>query len=249
LTFQPNKIVGFFHGIDPATQGDYYVDVVHVLTEKPQLMNEEDSNRYKWLPFLIDIMRLKHRDPNELIDLQIKSFNKYPPHIAHIDASREDFLTNALIRKYGETKIIPIKFTNSGASNVKFHLKQIGYSYLNAGYNWPNDTLIETTHPRFAKLLRILKKEMMHEQVEHTKNGRVTFNHPIGKHNDTVHGWELSLDAVMGFQQKNLGYQKRKIEQQAFEATHADIYADYTEEEYVEDEIYDRNMGKSFVAN
>ncbi len=89
----------------------------------------------------------------------------------------------------------------------------------------------------------------MHEQVEHTKNDRVTFNHPIGKHNDTVHGWELSLDAVMEFQQKNLGYQKRQINEEAFRATHEDIYKDYPEEEYVEDEIYDRSMGKSFISN
>jgi len=79
MTFQPNKIVGFFHGIDPATQGDYYTDVVHVLTEKPHLINEEDRTQYKWLPFLVDIMRLKHRDPNELTDLQIRNFNRYPP--------------------------------------------------------------------------------------------------------------------------------------------------------------------------
>ena len=245
MTLQPNPIVGFFHGIDPATQGDYYTDIIHVLTEKPKLLNEEDPNRYKWLPFLIGIMRLKHRDPNEIIDLQVRSFNKYPPHIAKIDASREDFLTNALIRKYGETKIMPVKFLNSGQSNVKFHLKQVGYNYLNAGYSWPNDMIIEESQPRFAKLLRILKKEMMHEMVEYTANQRVTFKHPIGKHNDLVHGWELSLDAVMEFQQKNLGYEKRKIDNQAFKQTHDEIYKDYPTEEYEEDEIFDRIMGSN----
>jgi len=33
----PMPIVGFFHGIDPATKGDYYTDFVHVLTEKPKI--------------------------------------------------------------------------------------------------------------------------------------------------------------------------------------------------------------------
>jgi len=125
LTFQPQPIQGFFHGIDPATKGDYYVDIVHVLPQKPKLINTEDITKYKWLPFICGIMRLKNRDPNEMIDLQIKMFNKFPPHIAKIDASREDFLSNALMRKYGESKILPVKFTNSGASNVKFHLKQV----------------------------------------------------------------------------------------------------------------------------
>lgn len=245
MTFQPNKIVGFFHGIDPATQGDYYTDVVHVLTEKPKRFNEEDTTQYKWLPFLIGIMRLKHRDPNEIIDLQIRNFNKYPPHIAKIDASREDFLTNALVRKYGESKILPVKFVNSGQSNVKFHLKQVGYNYLNAGYNWPNDMIIEESRPRFAKLLRILKKEMMHEMVDYTANERVTFKHPVGKHNDLVHGWELSLDAVMEFQQKNLGYEKRRIDNSVFKQQHEDIYKDYPTEEYEETEIFDRPMGST----
>lgn len=248
MTFQPNKIIGFFHGIDPATQGDYYVDVVHVLTEKPRLINEEDPNRYKWLPFMVDIMRLKHRDPNEIVDLQIRMFNKYPPHLTHIDASREDFLAGAYIRKYGESKIIPIKFTNSGSSNVKFKLKQVGFSYIDSGYNWPDPFAIEKTHPRLAKLIKILKKEMLHEQVEHTPSGRITFNHPIGKHNDIVHGWELSLEAVMEFQQRNLGYQKRRTEEEAFQMTHADIYADYPTEEIEEDEVFDR-VGKSFALN
>ncbi len=213
------------------------------MTQKPKLINEEDPNRYKWLPNLAGIMRLKHRDPNEIIDLQVKMFNKFPPHLAKIDSTREDFLSNALMRKYGESKIIPVKFMNTGQSNTKFHLKQIGYSYLNSGYQWPNATVIEKSQPRFAKLLRILKKEMMHEQVDYTaKSGRITFSKPPGKHNDLVHGWELSLDSVMTFQEKNLGYEKRKIENQIFQTQHEKIYEDYPTEDYVEDEIFDRPL-------
>lgn len=224
---QPNPIAGFFHGIDPATKGDYYVDVVHVLPAKPKLTLLQPGQKFKWIPYLCYIMRLKKMDPDDMIDQQIKLFNKFPPLFAKIDTSREDFLTNALQRKYGESKIIPVKFLNSGTSNTKFHLKQVGYSFIQAGYEWPNDlTLEQNGYYRFAKLMRLLKKEMMHELVTKTDSGRISFGHPAGKHNDLVHGWELSLDAVMEFQQKNLGYEKRKNEQKAFDTMQGEIYND-----------------------
>lgn len=224
---QPNPIAGFFHGIDPATKGDYYTDVVHVLPAKPKMDLTKPGEKYKWVPYLCYIMRLKKMDPDDIIDHQIKIFNRFPPLFCKIDTSREDFLTNALQRKYGESKIMPVKFLNSGTSNTKFHLKQVGYSYIKAGYEWPNDiTLEEHGYYRFAKLMRLLKKEMMHELVTKTDTGRISFGHPAGKHNDLVHGWELSLDAVMEFQQKNLGYEKRKNEQKAFDTMQGEIYND-----------------------
>lgn len=223
---EPHNIVGFFHGIDTATQNDYYTDVVHVLTEKPKLANTE-SERFSWNPFLCGILRLKKMEPNEMIDTQIRFFNRFPPFRAQIDSSREEFLVNALIKKYGESIVIPTKFLNAGATNVKFDLKQIGFSYLDGGYEWPNDVEIEKTHPRLAKLIRILKKEMIHEQVEYTANGRITFNEPPGRHNDLVHGWELSLKGVMEFQQKNLGYELRKPEHSEYAHSMDDIYKDY----------------------
>lgn len=203
-------LAGFFHGIDPATKGDYYTDIVHVLTQKPTLNRGNDNERFTWLPFLVGAMRLKHMSPDQIIDHQIQMFNKFPPTYVKIDASREEFLANALVRKFGESTIIPVKFMNTGSSNTKFQLKQIGFNYLDAGYQWPNVTELEKTLPRFAKIVKILHKEMKHEQVEFTDSGRVTFKHPIGKHNDLVHGWELSLDAVMEYMEKNLGYEKRK---------------------------------------
>lgn len=236
------RIVGFFHGIDLATQNDYYTDVIHVLPEKPQLENEA-GKRYTWNPFLCGIMRLKKMEPNEMIDTQIKTFNKFPPFNAQIDSSREEFLANAMLKKYGESIITPVKFLNQGATNIKFDLKQIGYSYLHAGYQWPDDIKIEKIHPRLAKLIRILKKEMIHEQVQYTQTGRLTFNEPIGKHNDLVHGWELSLKGVMEFQEKNLGYELRKPENPAYATITDEIYADYEEEETVPDEIYEKGAG------
>jgi len=237
---EPQKIVGFFHGIDTATQNDYYTDICHVLTEKPKLTNTE-SERYTWNPYLCGIMRLKKMEPNLMIDTQIKFFNKFPPFMVQIDSSREEFLVNAMMRKYGESIIIPNKFINSGASNTKFDLKQIGYSYLHAGYQWPNDIEIEKTHPRYAKLIRILKKELVHEQVQYTQSGRITFNEPAGKHNDLVHGWELSLKGVMEFQQKNLGYELRRPEHQEFANSMQDIYKDYpTDEDTGSDDVMDR---------
>ena len=236
------KIVGFFHGIDTATQNDYYTDVVHVLPQKAPRINE-DADRYKWLPYLVGIYRIGKREPNEIIDLQIQKFNKFPPFKCCIDATREMFLVNALTRKYGESIIEPVKFMNAGNSNTKFQLKQIGYAYLHSGYQWPDDIAIEKTHPRLAKLIRILKKEMLHEQMEYTPSGKITFNEPVGRHNDLVHGWELSLKAVMEFQQKNLGYEKRKPEHNEYSNIVDEIYKDYPTEEIISDKIYDQNPG------
>ena len=212
--YQPQPLAGFFHGIDPATKGDYYTDIVHVLTQKPMLTSPNSQDRYTWLPFLVGAMRLKHRSPDEIIDQQIKMFNKFPPTYVKIDSTREEFLSNALVRKFGESTIQPVKFMNSGSSNTKYQLKQVGYNYLNSGYQWPDVTELEIQLPRFAKIIKILQKEMKHEQVDFTDSGRVTFKHPIGKHNDLVHGWELSLAAVMEYQEKNLGYEKRKNKNQ-----------------------------------
>jgi|SRR6185312_13117755 len=242
---QPNKIQGFFHGIDPATKGDYYTDVVHLLTEKPRTTAIEQAKDYKWIPFLVDIVRLKKREPNDIMDIQVRLFNKYPPMRATIDSTREDFLSSALIRKYGETRIIPMKFANSGNSNTKFKLKQLGFAYIDAGYEWPDPILLEKKFPRFAKLLRILKKEMMMEQVKYTENNRVTFQHPVGKHNDLVHGWEMSLNSVMEFQKRNLGFEKRATsDANTYKTVAEDIYKNYSmpseDEEEDDSAIYDR---------
>lgn len=241
----PASIVGFFHGIDVASQNDFYTDMVHVLTEKPKFPTPQ-SQKTIWLPSLVGIFRTHHRSPDEIIDLQIKMFNRFPPMLAKIDSTREDFLANALVRKYGESRILPVKFLNSGSSNTKFHLKQVGFSYLDAGYEWPDTDILEKNNqPKFAKLVRILKKEMLHEQVKFTSNGRPTFDHPVGKHNDMVHGWELSLDAVMEFQQKNLGYEKLKPANPAFNTIMDDIYKEYPSDEYQPNAVYDQEMSNS----
>lgn len=239
-------LVGFFHGIDVATQNDYYTDIVHALTAKPRDIGDPNFKRVIWLPSLVGIMRVNHKPPDVIIDMQIEMFNRFPPMNAQIDSSREIFLANAMERKYGESKITPVKFGNSGNSNTKFELKQLGFSYLDAGYEWPDTNLLEEAgHVKSAKLFKILKKEMMHEQVTFTSGGRVSFDHPIGKHNDLVHGWELSLKGVMEFQQKNLGYEKRKNKPMPV-ATQADtIYENYPTEEISSDAVYDRSFGKS----
>lgn len=81
---------------------------------------------------------------------------------------------------------------------------------------------------------------MLHEQVKYTNNDRVTFDHPAGKHNDMVHGWELSLEAVMEFQKRNLGYEKQKPEKPKFKMQTDDIYKDYPTEETLENETFDQ---------
>lgn len=224
---QPNKLAGFFHGIDPATQNDYYTDVVHALAEKPHRLAGVKASSFKWVPFLVGVMRMRKQDPNDMMDFQITMFNRFPPTFATIDSSREDFLTAGIQRKYGDTKIIPMKFGNVGSMNTKFQLKQLGYSYINAGYEWPNIIELETTNPKLAKVVRILQKEMMMEQVKFTETDRVTFSHPVGKHNDLVHGWEMSLNSVMTFQKKNLGFERRGIDNPLYNDMLNNIYKSY----------------------
>ncbi len=246
---EPASIVGFFHGIDVASQNDYYTDIIHVLTSKPKLQPGDNRDRPIWIPFLASMFRINHQPPDVIIDLQIKLFNKFPPTIAKIDTSREDFLANALVRKYGETRIIPVKFVNSGNSNTKYQLKQRGFSYLDAGYEWPKMNVLEKKQPKFAKLVKILKKEMLHEQVKYTSGERITFDHPIGKHNDMVHGWELSLDAVMEFQQRNLGYEKMRSVKSEFKTVQDEMYEDYPTDEYIPQEIYEQSGGSNSLPD
>jgi hypothetical protein len=208
---QPNKLAGFFHGIDPATQNDWYTDIIHLLTRKPHRIAGKTGAEYKWIPFMVGAMRMRKQDPNDMMDFQIKMFNKFPPTFITIDATREEFLSSAITRRYGESRVKALKFSNSGTSNTKFQLKQIGYSYIESGYEWPDTTVLERTQPKLAQIVRILQREMLHEQVKYTDNGRVTFTHPVGKHNDMVHGWEMSLYSVMEFQKKNLGFVKTQI--------------------------------------
>ena len=242
---EETSVAGFFHGIDPASKNDYYTDIVHMLTSKPKLDVSQPENRFTWVPFLVGAMRLKHRDPNEIMDLQVKMFNKFPPNIVKIDSSREDFLANAMIRKYGEKTVFPVKFLNSGNSNTKYHLKQIGYSYIHAGYQWPNQLELEKTHPNLAKIIKILQIEMKHEQVTYTDSGRITFKHPINKHNDLVHGWELSLDAVMQYQQKQIGYEKMHFTQDIMKNQEQKFFDEDAEILDRPIDIFDQDNGRS----
>jgi len=133
-----------------------------------------------------------------------------------------------------------MKFLNSGQSNTKFKLKQLGYAAIEAGYEWPKIQELEKTAPKQARLFQILKTEMLHEQVKYTRNQRVTFDAPIGKHNDLVHGWEMSLNSVMKFQERNLGFEKRQTAEGIAETIYDKIYAGYDSEEHESDAIYDR---------
>lgn len=222
---QPGRLQGFFAGIDPATQNDYFGICIHALFQKPRNLQFERAEIFKWTPYLVDMFRLRKRDPMDMTDILIRIFNKYPPTFCTIDSTREEFLANALVRKYGDTRIIPMKFANVGQMNTKFKLKQIGYAYIEAGYDWPDEAALEKLNmPRFSKLVRILRKEMLLEMVEYTETQRVTFKHPIGKHNDLVHAWEMSLNSVMTLQQKMLGFEKRSGSGPAYESVMSDNY-------------------------
>ena len=59
--------------------------------------------------------------------------------------------------------------------------------------------------PAKADIIRTLKEELLREMIVPTNSGRISFDHPINKNNDTVHSWELSLKAVMEYQKNRLG--------------------------------------------
>lgn len=201
------EIEGYVHGIDPASKNDYYADVIHVI---PKITRLTDIKTVK--PFLIDIFRIRHKAPTDILNLQIRFFNKYPPLRAVIDATREDFLADALCKKYGEPPFIRLNFTNT----VKFQLKQIGFSYLDSGYTFPDKFKLQKQFPRFAKLIDLLHTELKSEIVEFGEGDTVRVRHPLGKHNDLVHGWEMSLMGVTDFLKYRLATQKIQLDNPDF---------------------------------
>jgi len=55
-----------------------------------------------------------------------------------------------------------------------------------------------------------------------------------------VHGWEMSLNSVMKFQERNLGYEKRQTSESIADTIYDKIYDGYSSEESESNAIYDR---------
>jgi len=198
----PTKGMLWFYGDDPAKNKDFHSIVIHgLVASKP--------NSGTWLPMMRDIYRFKRREYLDTLSFLTGSlFRKFPPTIYAVDYSRDPTYAEILLKRLGKQKVMPIKFGNSGETNTKLDLKLIGRGYLKTGYKFPDPDLLvrkKLMDPVKAGIIRTLREELMREMLTTTASDRISFDHPPGKNNDTVHGWELSLKAVMEYQKNRLG--------------------------------------------
>lgn len=190
----------WFYGDDPARDRDFHGIVINGLPAR---------KTDKWLPRLRDVFRFQNRNYIETLEFLAKDlFKKMPPTRYTVDASNNPAYAELLERKLGTNKLVPLKFGNSGTTNTKYDLKVIGKQYIKLGYEFPDpDYLLRQrmVTPDKADLLRILKDEALREMAILTESDRISFEHPLGKHNDMVHAWEMSLKGVMEYQKNNFG--------------------------------------------
>ena len=189
----------YFYGDDPARDRDYHGIVINALPAR-----KSD----KWLPRLRDLYRFQNRNYIETLEFLANNlFKKMPPAIYTVDASNNPAYAELLERKLGK-RLHPLKFGNSGTTNTKYDLKVIMKQYIKLGYEFPDpDYLLRQrmVTPEKADLLRILKDEALREMAVLTESDRISFEHPLGKHNDMIHAEEMSLKGVMEYQKGNFG--------------------------------------------
>ena len=190
----------WFYGDDPARDKDFQGIVIEGL---------QSRKSGRWLPRLRDIYRFQHKNYLETLEFLANNlFKKMPPALYTVDASNNPAYAELLERKLGTNRVVPLKFGNSGTTNTKYDLKVIGKQYIKLGYEFPDpDYLLRERKitPEKAGLLRILKEEALREMAVLTESDRISFQHPLGKNNDMVHAWEMSLKGVMEYQKKNFG--------------------------------------------
>ena len=183
----------YHHGIDQAKSPDFMTVYIHALPSK-KLKGEKN-----WLPMLRDVYRFHHDNYEDVLKWYTRIVcNKYYPTTLSIDITNNAQMGDSLINRFGKDTVDAQRFQNVGNTNTKYMLKQIGLDYLKMGYTFPNPETIRDSSK--ADIIRELETQMKHEQIKLTKSGRITFDHPSGKKNDNVHGWELSLKAVMDYQ-------------------------------------------------
>jgi hypothetical protein len=185
-------------GVDPARERDYHTIVINGISSR---------KKEPWLPRLRDLFRVKKVDYIINLNFMIKDLApKYPPAIIHVDSTRDPTFAEIIQRKFGKNRVNAYHFANAGNTNTKFELKLIGKAYINQGYTFPDvDTLLRLNKISADKafLVRELKTEALREIAKLTKNDRITFDQP--KHNDLVHGWEMSLKGIMEIQKGRIG--------------------------------------------
>jgi len=174
------------------------------------LPSKKLKGQKNWLPMLKDVYRFHHDNYEDVLQWYTSTVcNKYYPTTISIDITNNAQMGDSLINRFGKDTVDAQRFQNVGQSNTKYMLKQIGLDYLKMGYTFPNPETI--SDPSKADIIRELKTQMMHEQLKLTPSGRTTFDHPTGKKNDNVHGWELSLKAVMDYQKNLFGTDMENI--------------------------------------
>lgn len=186
-----------FHGIDQAKSPDFMTIFINRLGPKPK-------DNSPWLPKLRDVYRFHHDNYEHVLKWYLNTVcRKYYPTMITIDVTNNSQMGDSILNKFGKRKVDAQRFQNVGSSNTKYELKQIGLDYLKMGYTFPDPE--DIVDQEKSEIIRELKQQMLRELTKLTKSGRITFDHPQGKKNDNVHGWELSLKGVMD-------YQKNKFE-------------------------------------
>jgi len=192
----------WFHGIDQAKSPDFMTVYINGLGPKPK----DGKN---WLPLLRDVYRFHHDDYVAVFKWYTGTVcKKYPPTRITIDITNNVMMGDSIIRRFGKRNVDAQRFQNQGSTNTKYTLKQIGLDYFKMGYTLPNPDNI--TDPLKSEIIKTLKSELLREQIKLTPSGRPTFGHG-GKHNDNVHGLELSLSGVMFFQKHLFDYDISKL--------------------------------------
>ena len=169
----------YIYGLDPASQNDFFGIVMHELSDD--------------LPKLKDIKKLRHLPFDKMLEILEELFSKYNPHHIVIDYTNEKTFTDILIRRYGKRRVDAVNF---GVSSKKM-LKDDGLAVLKQGYVLPNPSRIQDSQK--ARWIRDLVEELQHEEMNITRSGRETFDHPIGRHNDLATAWELSIHGCLKF--------------------------------------------------
>jgi len=187
LKSKPEPLPGkYIYGMDPASKADFFGIVIHKIPLKE-----------KGQPLMAQLVRLEaitHTSYLHIFEmLQRDLFEQYPPFYICLDYNTEKTISEILVRDYGKDHVEPMNFSN----DTKNRLKDDGLAILKQGYKFPNPTVQQDQRQR--KLLDDLIKQLHQEQMLQTPGGKITFDHPVGEHNDLAVAWELSVHGCLKF--------------------------------------------------
>ncbi len=186
----------YFIGMDPAIIGDYFGICVHkLLAEPPQ--------GKPWIPLLVKLIKLQKGEYSSTWDELINGvLTKYLDfRIINIDYTNEKTLADLLEDKFGDDRIKKTPFTK-GEAGTKMQMAKSSKSFLDNGYSFPDHNKI--SNPMERDNIRTLKNQIINEEIVLNPDGSIKFKHK-GKHNDLLHAWMLSLDAVNDYMVSKLG--------------------------------------------